>query len=46
MKIMPKTAERAMKRIPAPILLMTLLFPTVAFGETTLKDLVITNGLY
>ena len=34
-----------MKRILAPILLMTLLFPTLAFGET-IDDLVITNGLY
>jgi antitoxin component YwqK of YwqJK toxin-antitoxin module len=34
-----------MKRILAPILLLTLLFPALAFGET-IDDLVITNGLY
>ena len=34
-----------MKRFLAPILLLTLLFPTIAFGET-LKDLVKTDGLY
>ena len=34
-----------MKRFLAPILLLTLLFPALAFGET-MDDLVITNGLY
>jgi antitoxin component YwqK of YwqJK toxin-antitoxin module len=34
-----------MKRILAPILLMTLLFPALAFGETY-GDLVETDGLY
>ena len=34
-----------MKRILAPILLMLLLFPTLAFGET-MKDLVKRDGLY
>jgi hypothetical protein len=34
-----------MKRILAPIILLTLLFPALAFGET-IDDLVITNGLY
>ena len=36
-----------MKRILAPILLMTLLYPSLAYGETVKwGDLVITNGLY
>ena len=36
-----------MKRILAPILLLTLLFPSIALGETVKwSDLVITNGLY
>ena len=34
-----------MNRLLAPILLLTLLFPALAFGET-IDDLVITNGLY
>ena len=34
-----------MKRFLAAILLLTLLFPALAFGET-IDDLVITNGLY
>ena len=34
-----------MKRILAPILLLTLLFPSLAFGET-MDDLVETDGLY
>mgnify|MGYP006113003643 CR=1 FL=1 len=34
-----------MKRFLAPILLLTLLFPALAFGET-MKDLVKTDGLY
>jgi hypothetical protein len=34
-----------MKRILAPILLLTLLFPALAFGET-MKDLVKRDGLY
>ena len=34
-----------MKRILAPILLLTLLFPTFAFGET-MKDLVKRDGIY
>ena len=34
-----------MKRILAPILLLTLLFPSLAYGVTK-DDLLITNGLY
>jgi hypothetical protein len=34
-----------MKRIPAPILLLTLLFPSLAFGET-MDDLVKRDGIY
>jgi hypothetical protein len=34
-----------MKRILAPILLLTLLFPSIALGET-MGDLVKTDGLY
>jgi len=34
-----------MKRILAPILLLTLLFPSLAFGET-MKDLVYREGIY
>ena len=34
-----------MKQFLAPILLLTLLFPALAMGET-MDDLVITNGLY
>ena len=34
-----------MKRILAPILLLTLLFPAIAFGET-MDDLVKRDGLY
>ncbi len=34
-----------MKRLFAPILLLTLLFPSLAFGET-MKDLVERDGLY
>ena len=34
-----------MKRILAPILLLTLLFPAIAFGET-MKDLVEREGIY
>jgi hypothetical protein len=34
-----------MRRFLAPILLLTLLFPSLAYG-VTMKDLVITNGLY
>jgi hypothetical protein len=34
-----------MKRFLAPILLLILLFPALAFGET-MKDLVKTDGLY
>ena len=34
-----------MKHILAPILLLTLLFPTLAFGET-MDDLVVRDGLY
>ena len=36
-----------MKRIFAPILLLTFLFPSLALsGEVTMDDLVITNGLH
>ena len=36
-----------MKRFLAPILLVTLLFPSLALGQAvTMDDLVITNGLY
>jgi antitoxin component YwqK of YwqJK toxin-antitoxin module len=36
-----------MKRFLAPILLVILLFPSLALGqEVTMDDLVITNGLY
>jgi antitoxin component YwqK of YwqJK toxin-antitoxin module len=37
-----------MRNLTVPILLLTLLFPSLAFGETikTIKDLVKTNGLY
>ncbi len=36
-----------MKRFLAPILLLVLLFPTLALGEeVTMDDLVVTNGLY
>ena len=34
-----------MKRILAPILLLTLLFPALAFGET-MKDLVLRDGIF
>ena len=34
-----------MKQFLTPILLLTLLFPALAMGET-MDDLVITNGLY
>jgi len=34
-----------MKRILAPILLLTLLFPTLAFGET-MDDLMKREGIY
>jgi antitoxin component YwqK of YwqJK toxin-antitoxin module len=34
-----------MKRLLAPILLLTLLFPALAFGET-MDDLVETDGFY
>ena len=34
-----------MKRFLAPILLLTLLFPSLAFGET-MKDLVVRDGLH
>ena len=34
-----------MKRILAPILLLTLLFPALAFGET-IRDLVKRDGIY
>ena len=34
-----------MKRFLAPILLLTLLFPALAFGET-MKDLVYRDGIY
>ena len=35
-----------MKRILAPILLLTLLFPSLALGGKTMDDLVITKGIY
>ena len=36
-----------MKRFLAPILLVTLLFPSLALGQAvTMDDLVITNGLF
>jgi hypothetical protein len=35
-----------MKRIFTPILLVTLLFPALAFGWTTTDDLVVRDGLY
>jgi hypothetical protein len=34
-----------MKRILAPILLLTLLFPALAFGET-MDDLVVREGIH
>ena len=34
-----------MKRLLAPILLLTLLFPALAFGET-MKDLVLRDGIF
>jgi len=34
-----------MKRFLAPILLLTLLFPSIALGET-MKDLVVRDGIY